>query len=88
MTTWKIDNMHSEVGFKVRHMMISNVSGSFASFDATLNAADENLSGASFDFSAAVDSINTGVADRDGHLKSPDFLMLLAIRTLRLNRLK
>ena len=73
MTTWKIDNMHSEVGFKVRHMMISNVSGSFASFDATLNAADENLSGASFDFSAAVDSINTGVADRDGHLKSPEF---------------
>jgi polyisoprenoid-binding protein YceI len=43
MTTWKIDSMHSEVGFKVRHMMISNVSGNFASFDATLDAADENF---------------------------------------------
>ncbi|MFM7387915.1 MAG: YceI family protein [Bacteroidota bacterium] len=39
MSTWKIDNMHSAVGFKVRHMMISNVSGNFTSFDATLNAS-------------------------------------------------
>ena len=82
MTTWKIDNMHSEVGFKVRHMMISNVSGSFASFDATLNAADENLADASFDFSAAIDSIQTGVADRDGHLKSGDFFDAAAHPTL------
>jgi polyisoprenoid-binding protein YceI len=82
MTTWKIDNMHSEVGFKVRHMMISNVSGSFASFDATLNAADENLADASFDFSAAIDSIQTGVADRDGHLKSGDFFDAAAYPTL------
>ena len=82
MTTWKIDNMHSEVGFKVRHMMISNVSGNFASFDATLNAADENLADASFDFSAAIDSIQTGVADRDGHLKSGDFFDAAAYPTL------
>ena len=82
MTTWKIDTMHSEVGFKVRHMMISNVSGNFASFDATLNAADENLSDASFDFSAAIDSIQTGVADRDGHLKSGDFFDAAAHPTL------
>ena len=73
MTTWKIDSMHSEGGFKVRHMMISNVSANFASFDATLDAANENFSEASFDFSAAIDSIQTGVADRDGHLKSPEF---------------
>jgi polyisoprenoid-binding protein YceI len=82
MTTWKIDNMHSEVGFKVRHMMISNVSGSFTSFDATLNAADENLADASFDFSAAIDSIQTGVADRDGHLKSGDFFDAATYPTL------
>ena len=82
MTTWKIDNMHSEVGFKVRHMMISNVSGNFASFDATLNSADENLADASFDFSAAIDSIQTGVADRDGHLKSGDFFDAAAHPTL------
>lgn len=73
MTTWKIDNMHSEVGFKVRHMMISNVSGSFASFDANIESTDEQLSNASLNFSAEIDSIQTGVADRDGHLKSADF---------------
>ena len=82
MTTWKIDPMHSEVGFKVRHMMISNVSGNFASFDATLNATDENFSNASFDFSAPIDSIQTGVADRDGHLKSPEFFDAAAHPTL------
>lgn len=73
MTTWKIDTMHSEVNFKVRHMMISNVSGNFASFDATLSAEGDDMANPSFNFSAAVDSIQTGVADRDGHLKSADF---------------
>ena len=72
-TNWKVDSMHSEVGFKVRHMMISNVSGSFAAFDASVATAGDDFSGAKFDFSAAIDSINTGVADRDGHLKSADF---------------
>ena len=69
-TNWKVDSMHSEVGFKVRHMMISNVSGSFGSFDATAQTNGDDFSAAKFDFSAAIDSINTGVADRDGHLKS------------------
>jgi polyisoprenoid-binding protein YceI len=72
-TNWKVDSMHSEVGFKVRHMMISNVSGSFGSFDATAQTNGDDFSAAKFDFSAAIDSINTGVADRDGHLKSDDF---------------
>ena len=72
MNTWKIDNMHSEIGFKVRHMMISNVSGSFGTFDATLTS-EEDFQNPSFDFTAEVNSIQTGVADRDGHLKSGDF---------------
>lgn len=72
-TNWKVDSMHSEVGFKVRHMMISNVSGSFGAFDASVATAGDDFSSAKFDFSAAIDSINTGVADRDGHLKSADF---------------
>lgn len=72
-TNWKVDSMHSEVGFKVRHMMISNVSGSFGSFDAHVSTHGDDFSAAKFDFSAAIDSINTGVADRDGHLKSGDF---------------
>jgi len=72
-TNWKVDSLHSEVGFKVRHMMISNVSGSFAAFDATAATNGDDFSTAKFSFDAQIDSINTGVADRDGHLKSADF---------------
>ena len=72
-TNWKVDSMHSEVGFKVRHMMISNVSGSFAAFDATATTNGDDFSTANFSFDAQIASINTGVADRDGHLKSADF---------------
>jgi polyisoprenoid-binding protein YceI len=72
-TKWAIDNMHSEIGFKVKHMMITNVSGTFGQFTANATTAGDDFATANFDFSAAVDSINTGVADRDGHLKSDDF---------------
>ena len=72
-TTWKVDTMHSEVGFKVRHMMISNVSGSFGSFDAHATTAGDDFATAQFSFNADINSVNTGVADRDGHLKSADF---------------
>ncbi|MEY4658500.1 MAG: YceI family protein [Crocinitomicaceae bacterium] len=72
-TKWTIDGMHSEIGFKVRHMMISNVSGNFGQFAAEAMTSEEDFSTANFKFNAAIDSINTGVADRDGHLKSADF---------------
>ncbi len=72
-TTWNIDPMHSEVTFKVKHMMITNVSGSFNQFTATAKTEGDNFNGASFSFEADIDSINTGVADRDAHLKSGDF---------------
>ena len=72
-TQWNIDNLHSSVGFKVRHMMISNVSGTFGNFSAEAITEGEDFSSAKFNFKAAIDSINTGVADRDGHLKSADF---------------
>lgn len=72
-TTWKIDNMHSEIGFKVKHMMITNVSGSFGEFNAEAHTTEDDFSTAKFNFSAGIDSINTGVADRDAHLKSDDF---------------
>jgi polyisoprenoid-binding protein YceI len=72
-TKWNIDNMHSEIGFKVRHMMISNVRGSFANFSATVETEDEEFTSPSFSFSAKVDSIQTGVSDRAGHLISADF---------------
>jgi polyisoprenoid-binding protein YceI len=72
-TKWNIDNLHSVVGFKVRHMMISNVSGTFGNFSADATTQDEDFSTAKFNFKAVIDTINTGVADRDGHLKSADF---------------
>ncbi len=72
-TQWKVDPMHSEVGFKVRHMMITNVTGSFATFDAHAETEGDDFSNAKFQFEAQIDSIQTGVADRDAHLKSDDF---------------
>ena len=81
-TTWKVDTMHSEVGFKVRHMMISNVSGSFGTFDANVATEGDDFTTAQFSFNADIASINTGVADRDGHLKSADFFDVEKFPTL------
>jgi polyisoprenoid-binding protein YceI len=72
-TNWTIDNMHSEIGFKVKHMMITNVSGNFAQYSASAKTQGDDFSSAKFDFSAVIDSIQTGVADRDAHLKADDF---------------
>lgn len=72
-TNWKVDPTHSEIEFKVKHMMISTVSGSFDKFDGEIEAADENFKDAQFSFSTKIDSINTKNQDRDTHLKSDDF---------------
>lgn len=72
-TKWNIDNTHSEVGFKVKHMMISTVKGHFDDYQAAVEASDDSFSDASFSFSAKIDSINTKNSDRDNHLKSDDF---------------
>lgn len=72
-TKWNVDPMHSEIGFKVKHMMITNVSGNFGSFNASAQTMNDDFSDAEFNFVADINSINTGVADRDGHLKSDDF---------------
>lgn len=72
-TNWKVDPTHSEIEFKVKHMMISTVSGSFGKFDGEIKAADESFKDAKFKFSAEIDSISTKNNDRDTHLKSDDF---------------
>lgn len=72
-TTWAIDPTHSEIGFKVKHMMFTNVSGSFGTYDATISTEEDDFSTAAIEFSANIDSINTKNADRDAHLKSADF---------------
>lgn len=70
---WKIDNAHSEVAFKVKHMMISTVTGHFENFDAIITTNDETFNNATVAFNAKTDSINTKNKDRDEHLKSEDF---------------
>ncbi len=65
--------MHSEIGFKVKHLMIASVKGRFESFEATAVTEDEDFNNAQIEFSADVSSIKTGVTDRDGHLIAPDF---------------
>ncbi|RKN79701.1 YceI family protein [Ulvibacterium marinum] len=72
-TKWNIDKTHSEVGFKVKHMMISTVKGHFEDYRASVETSDDSFSDASFSFSAKIDSINTKNGDRDDHLKSDDF---------------
>lgn len=72
-TQWNLDPSHSEVQFKVKHMVISTVTGNFDHFNAGLESNDDNFSDAKFEFDAKVESINTKNADRDGHLKSADF---------------
>jgi len=72
-TVWNIDPMHSEVQFKVKHLVISTVTGTFNSFEGSLEAEGEDFDGAKASFALDVDSIDTNVADRDAHLKSDDF---------------
>lgn len=72
-TKWNLDPAHSEIEFKVKHMMISTVSGAFNDFSASLESDDEDFSTMNVSFEANVDSIHTKNQDRDNHLKSPDF---------------
>ena len=70
--TWNVDTAHSEVGFTVRHMMVSKVRGKFGIFDAKIVTAD-NVLDSSVTASIDLSSIDTGNEQRDGHLRSADF---------------
>jgi polyisoprenoid-binding protein YceI len=70
---WALDPTHSEIQFKVKHLMISTVTGNFNAFSANVETDGDDFSTANISFSADIDSISTGDAQRDGHLKSPDF---------------
>ena len=72
-STWSIDPTHSEIGFKVKHMMFTNVSGKFNSFEATIQNEDDKFETSNISFSADVNSISTNNTDRDNHLRSADF---------------
>jgi polyisoprenoid-binding protein YceI len=71
---WQIDASHSAVHFSVRHMMISKARGTFEQFEGTIEADEENPTGATVDVKIDAASINTKDANRDNHLRSPDFL--------------
>lgn len=70
---WNLDNSHSEVQFKIKHMVISTVTGDFLDFSAQAKSEDETFKGGEFQFEAKIDSINTKNPQRDEHLKSADF---------------
>ncbi|MCL5268485.1 MAG: YceI family protein [Bacteroidetes bacterium] len=73
MAVWKIDPVHSEIKFKVRHLVVSSVTGQFNNFDATVEAEKSDFTDAKIQFEADVNSISTKNDQRDGHLKSADF---------------
>ena len=73
VTTWKLDPAHSSAEFKVKHMMISNVKGSFTGLSGVLKLDEADRNGSSVDASIDVTTLNSGDAQRDGHLKSADF---------------
>ncbi len=72
-TKWAIDSVHSDIAFKVKHMMISTVTGHFEEFDATVETDNDQFSNATISFTAKTASINTKNKDRDAHLRSDDF---------------
>jgi polyisoprenoid-binding protein YceI len=72
-TTWNIDPAHSNAEFKVKHMMISNVKGTFTGLKGVLTLNEADTTQSSIEASVSVSTVSTGDAQRDGHLKSEDF---------------
>ena len=75
-TKWTIDPAHSEIAFKVKHLMIANVKGSFKTFDASIYTTGKDFTSAEIDLWIDVNSIHTGDVKRDEHLKGSDFFDL------------
>ena len=72
-TKWVLDPMHSEVQFKVKHLVISTVSGFFKSFEGSLTTENDDFTGAQIEFSLDVNSVDTNQEHRDTHLKGAEF---------------
>ena len=78
---WNIDLGHSGVNFSIRHMVISKVRGRFAKFTGVLNLDDENVTRSVVEATIDASSIDTGVEQRDAHLRSADFFDVEKYRT-------
>jgi len=72
-STWTIDPDHSNIGFKVKHLMVSNVRGSFDKHTGTVVIDDKDITGSKVEVSIDTNSVNTNVQKRDEHLRSADF---------------
>jgi len=72
-TTWALDPTHSELQFKVKHLMITTVTGSLSIFSASLTTESDDFEGAQVSFEAEANSVKTGNSDRDNHLIGADF---------------
>jgi polyisoprenoid-binding protein YceI len=72
-TKWVVDPSHSELQFKVKHLVISTVTGAFKVFDGEIHSSEDSFEGAEVSFKADINSVDTGNEQRDGHLKSADF---------------
>ena len=72
-TQWTIDPAHSEIGFKVKHLVFSNVRGSFKEFNASIYTSGNNFTTAEIDVRINAASVYTGIEERDNHLRSADF---------------
>lgn len=73
MTKWNVDPSHSNVGFSVRHMMVSNVRGNFKGLKGAVEGDPNNLAETKINFKIDVNTINTDNEDRDNHLRSEEF---------------
>jgi polyisoprenoid-binding protein YceI len=90
-TTWSIDAAHTEVGFEVKHLMISRVRGRFANVTGTIQLDEANLAASSVVAEIDVASIDTRQEQRDAHLRSPDFFdaerfPVISFRSTRVER--
>jgi len=91
-TKWVLDPMHSELGFKIRHLMITNISGFFKKFSAEMQTEGEDFSTASINLTVDMSSIDTNNEQRDAHLRNSDFFEVeqypdLQFRSTRVEKL-
>jgi polyisoprenoid-binding protein YceI len=73
MTTWKIDNAHTQISFSAKHMMVTNVRGTFHDVTGTIELDENDPTRSRGEFHVATSSIDTNFGARDAHLRSPDF---------------
>lgn len=81
-TQWKIDPMHSEADFAIKHMSISTVHGTFRGISGTISYDPTDVAKSSVEATIDVSSVDTGVTARDNHLKSPDFFDVAKFPTM------